>query len=75
MVFLRLGGLISAPLSTTPDYVTRRRKADNQVTQFLRPIERQEVPATLQRRHLGACYQRAIMLALGAALPNPGPPK
>jgi hypothetical protein len=54
--FFAAGGLISAPLSTTLDCVTRRRKADNQVTQFLRPIERQEVPAAFNSRHLDATY-------------------
>jgi hypothetical protein len=44
--------------------LTRRCKADNQATHFFRPVERQKMPATLERRHLGALYQRAIVLAL-----------
>jgi hypothetical protein len=38
------------------DCVTRSRKADKQVTQFLRPIERQEMPAAFNSRHLDATY-------------------
>ena len=49
-------------VSPTRD-LTRRCKADNQVTHVFRPVERQKMPATLERRHLGAFYQRAIVLA------------
>ena len=46
----------SVPLSTTLDCLTRRRKADNQVTQFSRPIERQEVSAAVNSRRLDTTY-------------------
>ena len=43
--------------------LTRRCKTNNQVTHFRRPVERQKMPATLERRHFGALYQRAVVLA------------
>jgi len=43
---------------------SRPGKPDNQVTHFFRPVEREEMAAALDYRHLGVLYQHAIVLAL-----------
>lgn len=60
----RKSSILSPAFSSSTRDLTRSRKADNQVTHFFRLVEREEVPATLEGRHLGVFYERAVVLAL-----------
>ncbi len=49
-------------------------KADDEILQFLRPVQRQEVPAALERSHLDTGYYIGVVLTFGWRCPVPVPP-